>query len=168
VTASTISDWSPYVEAPPRIDVAQVTRPEELAAVLDIRRRVFVEEQRAPDLRVSDPDDPKSVIALATVFADGRRRAVATGRVTLPARRTSQAMVAWVATVPEFRGRGAGAAVMRFLLDAADDVRSPEVVLAAQIHAEPFYRRLGFISAGPLYDVRGIAHRRMIRPRSLI
>jgi predicted GNAT family N-acyltransferase len=70
-----------------------------------------------------------------------------------------------VATVPEARDRGAGSAVMRFLLDAADSAGVREVALAAQGPAEQLYRRLGFVVAGPTYDVRGIPHRRMIRRR---
>jgi predicted GNAT family N-acyltransferase len=167
VSTSIVSGRPAIVESAPRIVVAQIARAEELAAALEIRRRVFVEEQQAPDLRISDPDDAKSVIALATIQREGQRKALATGRITLPTRRTTQAMVAWVATLPEARGQGAGATVVRFLLDAADDARAAETVLAAQIHAEAFYRRFGFIPAGPLYDVRGIAHRRMIRPRPL-
>jgi predicted GNAT family N-acyltransferase len=54
---------------------------------------------------------------------------------------------------------------MRFILDAADAAGTREVALAAQAHAEAFYRRLGFIPAGPLYDVRGIPHLRMVRRR---
>ena len=52
---------------------------------------------------------------------------------------------------------------MRFLLAAADRAGTREVALAAQYPAEAFYERLGFIPAGPIYDVRGIPHRRMIR-----
>lgn len=167
MTATDAYTWAPAVDPAPRIVVIRVTTPEELAAVIEIRRRVFAEEQRSPELRLLDPDDEQSVIALATIEEPGRRWAIATGRLTLPARRTSQATIAWVATLPEKRGLGAGGRVMRYLLDTADDARASEVVLAAQIHAEPFYRQLGFLQAGPLYEVRGIVHRRMIRPRPL-
>lgn len=157
----------PLSETRPRplIDVLRVTGARELAAVLEIRRRVFAEEQDAADLRIADPDDPRSIIALASILENGACTPAATGRLTLALSRTGQALIAWVATVPEARGQGAGGAVMRFLLDAADNAGARETVLAAQIHAEQFYQRLGFVAAGPLYDVRGIAHRRMVRPR---
>jgi predicted GNAT family N-acyltransferase len=90
-------------------------------------------------------------------------RAVSTGRLTLSPQRGGQALIAWVATLPEVRDRGAGGMVMRFLLDAADRGGAREVALAAQLPAEDFYRRIGFSPAGPVYDVRGIPHRRMIR-----
>jgi ElaA protein len=153
----------------PRIEVVCVANREERLAALEIRRRVFAEEQGVADLRVADPDDDRSIIALASFkedWSDGHERlAVSTGRLTLSPHQEGQALIAWVATLPEARGRGIGGQVMRFLLDAADRGGAQEVSLAAQLPAEDFYRRLGFSPAGPLYDVRGIPHRRMIRRR---
>jgi ElaA protein len=152
---------------PPRIEVVRVVSPEERLAALEIRRRVFAEEQGVTDLRVADPDDDRSIIALASFTRPWtekpQARPVSTGRLTLSAQRGGQALVAWVATLPEARGRGAGGLVMQFLLDAAERACAQEVALAAQLPAEDFYRRLGFSAAGPIYDVRGIPHRRMIR-----
>ncbi|MBA2596628.1 MAG: GNAT family N-acetyltransferase [Chloroflexota bacterium] len=148
------------------IEVVQVATPMDRLAALEIRRRVFAQEQHAADLRVADADDERSIIALASLHDDeigNHKRPVATGRLTPPLVAREPALVAWVATVPEARGLGAGAAVMRFLLDAADSAGAREVALAAQLPAEAFYRRLGFTPAGPLYDVRGIPHRRMVR-----
>ncbi len=151
----------------PWIEVVAAVSPDERLAALEIRRRVFAEEQGVADLRVADTDDTRSLIALATcpptMTGNGQRRPVSTGRLTLPLVKGGQALVAWVATIPEARGQGAGGLVMRFLLDAADNAGVREVALAAQLPAEDFYRRLGFTPTGPLYDVRGIPHRRMIR-----
>ena len=151
----------------PSIEVIPAVSPEERLAALEIRRRVFAEEQGVADLRVADSDDARSLIALATVApsaaSDGERRPVSTGRLTLPLVKGGQALVAWVATIPEARGHGAGGLLMRFLIAAADNAGAGEVALAAQLPAEKFYRRLGFSPVGPLYDVRGIPHRRMVR-----
>jgi predicted GNAT family N-acyltransferase len=147
--------------------VGPAISPDERLAALEIRRRVFSEEQGVADLRVADSDDARSLIALATfpplVAGSGQRRPVSTGRLTFPLVKGGQAQVAWVATIPEARGQGAGDLVMRFLLEAADNAGAREVALAAQLPAENFYRRLGFSPVGPLYDVRGIPHRRMVR-----
>ena len=151
------------ISLPAAVEVVRVVSQAELAAALAIRRRVFAEEQGVADLRVSDPDDARSVIALASFHLHRARWPVSTGRLTLSHLPGDPALIAWVATVPEARGQGAGAAVMRFLLDAADSAGAGEVVLAAQLRAEAFYLRLGFEQAGPIYDVRGIPHRRMIR-----
>jgi ElaA protein len=152
--------------APTWIEVVRAVNPADRMAALEIRRRVFADEQHVSDLRVADPDDERSVIALASFRAPGAsgldRTPVSTGRLTLSPTGGGPALVAWVATIPEARGRGAGGAVMRFLLDAADAAGAPEVTLAAQAPAEHFYRDLGFRPAGPIYDVRGIPHRRMV------
>lgn len=151
----------------PRIEVVRAVSPEARLAALEIRRRVFADEQGVADLQVADPDDDRSVIALAYLHGTwpdgGEPRPVSTGRLTLSPQRGGQALVAWVATLPEARGQGAGEMIMRFLLNAAGQAGTQEVALAAQIPAENFYRRLGFTVAGPIYDVRGIPHRRMIR-----
>jgi ElaA protein len=167
-TSTPASRLSPPAFASPCIEVIRAVTPADRLAVLEIRRRVFAEEQDVADLRVGDPDDERSIIALGFIRApdsERERRPVATGRLTPPIFAGGEALVAWVATIPEARGQGAGSAVMRFLLDAADRAGAREVVLAAQFHAEAFYTELGFNQAGPIYDVRGIPHRRMIRRR---
>jgi predicted GNAT family N-acyltransferase len=161
--------WPPQLA----IEISRAATAAAMADVLEIRRRVFAEEQNVANLRVSDPDDVRSLVALATVRARKGdrvvRNPVATGRLTPPLTADGEALIAWVATVPEQRGRGIGSALMRFLLDAADTAGIDEVALAAQAHAERFYQHLGFVAGGPLYDVRGIPHRRMVRrgPRSI-
>lgn len=148
------------------IDIVRVVNPADRQAALEIRRRVFADEQDVPDLSVSDADDARSIIVLGSLVGPrGERWPVSTGRLTPPVLVSDPGLIAWVATVPEARGRGVGAAVMRFLLAAADRSGTREVALAAQYPAEDFYERLGFIQAGPIYDVRGIPHRRMIRLR---
>ena len=168
-----MSTHTPPFRVPPRehdspwIEVVPAVNPDDRLAALEIRRRVFAEEQGVADLRVADSDDARSLIALATfppvVAGNAKRRPVSTGRLTFPLIKGGQALVAWVATVPEARGQGAGGLVMKYLLDAADNAGASEVALAAQLPAEDFYRRLGFSAVGPLYDVRGIPHRRMVR-----
>jgi predicted GNAT family N-acyltransferase len=172
MTASTArTDISSEQPLTARLQVLRVATAADMAQALEIRRRVFAQEQQVADLRVSDPDDSRSLIALARLHEwDGGHvtgRPVATGRLTPPLFSGDQAQIAWVATTPEARGQGIGTALMRFILDAADAAGTREVALAAQAHAEAFYRRLGFIPAGPLYDVRGIPHVRMVRRRPI-
>jgi predicted GNAT family N-acyltransferase len=168
-----MSTHTPAPSLPPRdhrspwIEVGPAVTPDDRLAALEIRRRVFAEEQGVADLRVADSDDARSLIALATfpppTAGHGQRRPVSTGRLTLPLVEGGQALVAWVATIPEARGHGAGGVVMTYLLEAADYAGAREVALAAQLPAEDFYRRLGFTPVGPVYDVRGMPHRRMVR-----
>lgn len=155
--ASAASDWETDLD----IRVARTRTPADHDAMLEIRRKVFAVEQRVADLRVSDPDDTRSIIALARVMTDDGLVPVSTGRLTLSPLTGGPALVAWVATLSEWRGHGVGHEVMEFLLHEAEKAGTQQVVLAAQAHAESFYLRLGFTPAGPLYDVRGIPHLRM-------
>jgi len=160
--------WKP-VEVPTNvIEVVAAGDDEAMKGVLEVRRRVFSLEQGVPDLRVEDPDDVRSLNALAWLLPeadDARRVAVGTGRLTLSPFRGGNSLIAWVATLPEHRGQRIGHEVMRFLLRASDAAGARQVTLAAQVPAEHFYRRLGFITDGPRYDVRGIPHVRMVRYR---
>lgn len=161
--------WQPVTVPDTFIDVVSAEDEEAMNGVLEVRRRVFAIEQGAPDLRVHDPDDARSLNALAWFYPsldDDYRVPVGTGRLTLSPFRGGTALVAWVATLPEFRGNQIGREVMQFLLRASDAAGARQVTLAAQAPAEHFYRRLGFITDGPRYDVRGIPHVRMVRFRS--
>ncbi len=154
---------------PGRIEVVRAVSDADYEAVLAIRRRVFIDEQGIVDTNVLDPDDERSIVALALLPEAGPngvvRRPAGTGRITLGYGSRGEALVAWVATLPEFRGRGVATETMRFLLRAADAAGASAVVLAAQTHAESIYRDLGFVPAGRIYAVRGIEHRWMVRPR---
>jgi predicted GNAT family N-acyltransferase len=156
-TEPAASDWQTDLD----IRVGRTRTAADNDAALVIRRRVFAEEQHVADLRVSDPDDSRSIIALARVMTDDGLVPASTGRLTLSPLTGGPALVAWVATLPEWRGHGIGHEVMEFLLREAEKAGTQQVVLAAQAHAESFYRRLGFTPSGPLYDVRGIPHLRM-------
>ena len=63
-----------------------------------------------------------------------------------------------VAVLPAYRKSGVGAAVMR-----AVEAANPRAtfVLDAQIHALPFYERLGYVAEGDQFQEAGIPHRRM-------
>ena len=154
---------------PGQIEVVRAVDGAEYDAVLAIRRRVFIDEQGLVDANVLDPDDLRSIVALALVpeaAANGVvRHPAGTGRITLGYGSRGEALVAWVSTLPEFRRRGVATAVMRFLVHAADAAGAPAIVLAAQTHAESIYLDLGFVPAGRTYMVRGIEHRWMARSR---
>ena len=61
----------------------------------------------------------------------------------------------------DWRGRGAGRALLRRLIDAARRRCDHEVMLSAQTHALDFYRADGFQPEGPVYEEAGIPHQAM-------
>ena len=116
-----------------------------------IRFTVFVDEQRVPADLEMDENDAASLHALA--YADGR--AIGTGRL-LP-----DGHIGRVAVLKEWRGRGAGKAMLRQLIDAARRRGHREVALSAQVHALEFYRAEGFEPEGAVYEEAGIPHQVM-------
>jgi predicted GNAT family N-acyltransferase len=131
----------------------------DLAAIREIRRRVFGEEQGLPHSGEVDQDDWHSVHVLAVVPAG----AIGCGRLTFPDTERPHALIAWVATLPAFRRHGVGAAIMRVLIETADERGIATILLSAQTHALRFYQRLGFMPYGERFFVHGIEHQYMYR-----
>jgi predicted GNAT family N-acyltransferase len=122
------------------------------AAAAPIRFAVFVDEQKVPPELELDAHDRLALHALAR---DARGHAVGTGRL-LP-----DGHIGRVAVLAAMRGCGVGAALVRALMAAARERRHAEVVLSAQTHAVEFYRRLGFVPEGDVFDDAGLPHRQM-------
>jgi predicted GNAT family N-acyltransferase len=116
-----------------------------------IRFTVFVEEQRVPPELEMDEHDAHCIHALA--FAEGQ--AIGTGRL-LP-----DGHIGRMAVLKDWRGRGAGKALLRALVGAARRRGDREVALNAQVQALGFYRAEGFTAEGPEYEEAGIAHQAM-------
>lgn len=118
-----------------------------------IRFAVFVEEQGVPREIELDESDALSLHALAF----DQEKAVATGRL-LP-----DGHIGRMAVLKGWRGQGIGGAILRQLMAAARARGDREVVLAAQVHAVPFYRAHGFVESGMEYLEAGIRHQDMRR-----
>ena len=58
---------------------------------------------------------------------------------------------------------GIGAQILRFLIDRARARGFRKAILHAQLTAEGFYLKEGFIPVGGIFDEAGIAHRAMER-----
>ena len=128
------------------------------AALECVRRTVFVEEQRVPEHEEWDDIDPVATHVLAWLQTTaGKRDLVGTGRLE-PAGKIGR-----VAVLPQYRGTGAGVAIVRRLVDLAAERGLTEVYLNAQTYARGFYERLGFRAEGPEFDEVGIPHQRMRR-----
>ncbi|MBE2277979.1 MAG: GNAT family N-acetyltransferase [Rhodobacteraceae bacterium] len=127
----------------------------DLETCLALRRQVFIEEQGVSLEEDVDGLDPSATHLLAMV--DGRP--VGTARL-LELGDTGK--IGRVCVLPEARGAGLGAALIRA---AVEEFRHrpgiARVKLGAQVHALEFYEKLGFRAFGPEYMDAGIAHRDM-------
>lgn len=124
------------------------------AELMRIREAVFVHEQGVPAELEHDEHDSSAVHLLAYVDA---REPVATARLV------QGGQVGRMAVLPPWRGRGIGSALLTELVRQARADGYTEIYLHAQCHAEDFYRRLGFVADGAVFEDAGIPHRRMVR-----
>lgn len=116
-----------------------------------IRYTVFVQEQQVP---ISiEMDDLDVECQHAVLYVD--KKPIATGRL-LP-----NAHIGRMAVLPAYRGSGAGAQVLRALIEIARDRGETAVFLSAQTHALGFYTRYGFSAYGEVYKDADIDHQMM-------
>lgn len=134
----------------------KITVTDDFDACMAIRRTVFVQEQNVPEELEQDDHDATAVHLLAV--ADGVP--VGTARLLIDG---TTAKIGRVALLPQARGKGAGAALMRAALDELRARGVTTAKLGAQTHALVFYEKLGFSAYGPEYDDAGIPHRDMSR-----
>ena len=129
----------------------------DLAACLALRRTVFIEEQRVPEDREIDGLDDSALHLLAT--KDGQP--IGSARILLDG---DTGKIGRVCVLPQARGTGLGAALIRAALDVLRvQPGITRAKLGAQTHALGFYEQLGFTAYGPVYDDAGIPHRDMTR-----
>ncbi len=124
----------------------------------ELRRVVFIEEQRIPKELEWDEHD---ALAMHAVARNKLGQVIGTGRL-LPAE-DGLARIGRMAVHRTVRGGGHGAAVLGALENAARARGDREVSLHAQRSAERFYARLGYVPHGEPFDEAGIAHIEMRR-----
>ena len=134
------------VEVRPARDLA------ELEQALDLRYRVFCQEQGVSERSERDGRDGDGALHLVAL-ADGRL--VGTCRL-ITSRRT--VTLSRMAVEADFRRSGAGAALLREAESHARRARAKRISLHAQTYALPFYQRAGYMTHGPMFVEEGIDH----------
>jgi ElaA protein len=141
------------------VELFDIGDADRMSRALAIRLRVFVEEQGVPpdeEIDAHDRDDAAAVHALVTGAAG---TAIGTGRYYVSEPGVVQ--IGRMAVVPEARGTGAGAALLRALVAEARRRGFRRAHLHAQVHAREFYVKNGFFDDGPTLWDAGILHQPM-------
>ncbi|MGN7357672.1 GNAT family N-acetyltransferase [Paenibacillus sp. SAF-054] len=141
-------------------EIINVTTKEQLQHGLNIRKKVFVEEQKVPvDLEI-DQYDVISDDVHHILVQDENGDYVATGRVIYYNNETAK--MQRIAVHKDYRKSGYGRILLLAMEKRARELGLTYSILDAQCQAEPFYAKQGYetISKEP-FDDAGIPHVRM-------
>ena len=133
------------------VEVRRVDGPEELAAALALRHRVFCEEQGVPKREEVDGRDGDALHLVAVLGG----RVVGTCRL-LFVDRTVQ--FSRLAVEPAARRQGIAAELLRVADEEARARRARRIVLHAQTYAVELYTRAGYEPRGRRFVEAGIEH----------
>jgi predicted GNAT family N-acyltransferase len=124
----------------------------ELQKAFDIRRKVFVDEQKCPaDLEYRDDDVSTHFLAICNNIPCGAARWRITG---------SGIKLERFAVLPEYRGKGVGAHLVKAVLKDIP-ATNRKIYLNAQLSALSFYASFGFKPVGDHFEEAGIMHQQM-------
>ena len=127
-----------------------------LEECLLIRKKVFIEEQGVTPAEERDGLDDQSDHYLL----EKEEVPIATARVRYI---EDKAKIERVAVLAEFRGRGYGQNIMKYIIkEIISSQRVKKILLGAQNHAIPFYKDIGFVECGEEYIDAGIPHKDMM------
>ena len=138
------------------IEVRRATSQADWEACKAIRFAVFVDEQGVPAEIELDAQDARARHWLAL---DGDRPVATARAVALP---EATWKIGRVAVHAGQRGQGVGLAVMRVIATEARLAGARQLVLESQVHAMPFYARLGYEPVGETFMEAGIPHQKMV------
>jgi predicted GNAT family N-acyltransferase len=133
------------------VEVREARTESEREAALDLRRRVFCEEQGVSAEADQDGRDPE---ATHIVALDGGR-VIGTCRLLF---RGQVARLGRLAVEQERRGDGVGAEILNEADRVAAEAGATSISLHAQTYARPLYESAGYQDHGPAFVEEGIEH----------
>lgn len=119
-----------------------------------IRHAVFIVEQGVAPSLEQDPHDYQYRHAVAY---NAGHQPVGTGRLQ------PTGVIGRMAVLPAYREQGIGGVLLMALLQEARRHGLPMVELAAQVQAQSFYEKQGFVAHGSVFLEAGMPHIKMRR-----
>ena len=133
----------------------------EIAAIKNIRTRVFQQEQGVAAELEFDGLDAEAIHFLA--YIDDK--AVGTARIREINVQTSK--IERLAVLPQARRQGIGKKLMSAALEKSARQNKTTVIVHAQEYIAPLYQQLGFKTVGEKFSEAGIPHVKMVKRFSL-
>ena len=134
---------------PAKIIIEEVRTPEVLRKAQAIREQIFVVEQGIPRELEQDGQDAASIHVLA--LYDGAP--AATGRLTMTSDR--EGVLARIAVLPDYRGKGLGKRVVQRLEALARREGLATVSLKPHHYLEDFYQKMGYATVPGSFSTAG-------------
>lgn len=136
---------------------------DELYAILALRQKVFVVEQRCPYLDC-DGVDRKAHHLVGWQTTPLGCRPLAYLRVIVPEEEDVTVRIGRLLTHPKIRGQGVGRELLRRALNWIEATLPKQAIaISAQHYLRNFYQAYGFVPVSDVYLEDGIPHLAMIR-----
>ena len=138
------------------IKVEQIKTWQQYAYAIYIRTLVFVQEQNCSEKNEFDPQEDEATHFLCWV----NHEPAGTARYRILDAKTGK--IERIAILKNYRGQGAGKALVSHIentLKQMPDITS--IIMSAQDHALPFYKKLGYQVTGEGYIDEGIPHHKI-------
>lgn len=138
------------------ITIEPITTAEMLQSAFQIRRDVFVKEQKVDEAEEYDQEEESThFIALYNDLPVGTARY----RQTVNGIKLER-----FAILKPYRSKGVGSAILQFILNELKEYNG-QIYLHAQLKAIGLYSKFGFESVGEQFEEAGIQHYQMIFKR---
>ncbi len=121
---------------------------------LKIRQIVFVKGQGVPQSLEIDENEAH---CLHFVLYDDNGKAAATCRI-LPSKDLTSATLQRMAVLSDYRGQSLGKQLLQQVISFCQKQNFQKITLHAQLTAEGFYRKIGFLPCGDIFEEAGIKH----------
>lgn len=138
------------------IIVNKVATKLEYEQILNIRKEVFIKEQKVPaSLEIDEYENDAEYF-----YAKVDNKIISTGRIR---KVDNQVKFERIATLKKYRGKGVGKSLMVFMQDYAIQKYSGlSLIMYAQESAVSFYKKIGWVVDGEMFVEANINHQKMI------
>ena len=127
---------------------------EELKQILDIRKIVFIEEQKVPKEVEIDEYEKEATYFIAYLKSEP----VGCARI----RYKDFAKLERIAVVKKYRKQGIGTKITNYLIDYCHKKNIYDIHINSQLYVVDFYEKIGFKKVGEIFYEAGIKHVEMI------
>ncbi|HJV45689.1 MAG TPA: GNAT family N-acetyltransferase [Bacillota bacterium] len=157
-------DHSPNLLIQEEIMIKRISTDKEKEEAQSVRTNVFVEEQKVPRKLETDELDE----APSTIHFVGYYKGQPVGAARLRLYQDKIGKIERVAILSPVRGIGLGAFLMKRIEEEAKLQGFHKLKLNAQLHAAPFYTKLGYRAYGDIFMDADIEHIAMEKELDII